>query len=218
TAEEAKSARRFNVPSIFRGLPRAPALAAAAAADAAVEQVGQVRQTHVQYAQAMHVAIPQVLQDAAQNPCSARALTYSLLLDPRDEVRQRQLAGLQVQADPRIFELTQRLADPVSQLSDAARLPLVDLTLPALRKMSPAQHQAFRAQVSALIHADNQVSLFEYALHCVLTRYLDADFAGQKPAVRYNSSIQVAPQVAVVLSRLAWEGHDDAAQTEAAFA
>jgi Zn-dependent protease with chaperone function len=218
TAEEAKSARRFNVPNIFRGLPQARALAASAAADAAVEQVGHVRQTHVDYARAMHVAIPQMLQEAAQSPFSARALIYCLLLDPRPEVRQRQLAGLSSQTDPRLFELTQRLAGPVSQLPDAARLPLVDLTLPALRQMSPAQHQAFRAQVNALIHADNHVSLFEYALHCVLTRYLDAAFNGQKPAVRYTTSVQVAPQVAVVLSLVAWEGQADAAQAEAAFA
>src|SRR5262249_35732553 len=120
-AEEAKSARRFNLPNIFRGLPQAPALAAAAAADAAVEQVGQVRRPHVDYARAMHVDSPQVLQDAAQSPFSARALIYCLLLDARPEVRQRQLAGLSSQTDPRLFELTQRLAGPVSQLPDADR-------------------------------------------------------------------------------------------------
>jgi Zn-dependent protease with chaperone function len=217
TAEEAKGAERPRIPNIFRRLPQAPALAAAASADAAVEQVGQVRQHHLTYAESVHVDIPEMLQNAAQNPFSARALIYCLLLDSQPDVRQRQLAGLQSQADPRTYELTQRLNAPVGQLSDAARLPLVDLTLPALRQMSPAQHQAFRVQVNALIHADNQVSLFEYALHCVLTRYLDAAFSGQKPAVRYNSSFQVAPQVATVLSLLAWEGHTDAAQAQAAF-
>jgi Zn-dependent protease with chaperone function len=216
--EETRNTEHHRVPNIFRGLPQAPALAAAVAAEAAVEHVGQVRQQHVQYANAMHVDIPEELQEAAQSPFSARALIHCLLLDPRPEVRQRQLVGLQSQAEPRVFELTQRLAAPVAQLPDAARLPLVDLTLPALRQMSPRQHQAFRAQVNALINADHQVSLFEYALHCVLTRYLDAAFTGQQSSVRFSSSTQVAPQVAVVLSLLAWEGAIDASHAEAAFA
>jgi hypothetical protein len=140
-----------------------------------------------------------------------------LLLDPRPEVRRTQLAQLQKEAAPRDYQETMRLMDAVSQLPDAARLPLVDQALPALRQMSPAQHQAFRAQVAGLIHADNQVSLYEYALHCVLSRYLDSDFNRQRPVVRYQSAKQVAPQAATVLSLLAWEGHEDESGARTAF-
>src|SRR5262249_30328289 len=70
----------------------------------------------------------------------------------------------------------------------------------------------------ALIHADNQVSLFEYALQCVLNRYLDADYNRQRPSVRFKSPAQVAPQVATVLSFLAWEGQEEASAVQTAFA
>jgi hypothetical protein len=109
------------------------------------------------------------------------------------------------------------LQEPVRQLPDAVRLPLLEQALPALRQMSAAQYQVFRDQVAALIHADNHVSLFEYALQCVLNRALDADYNRRRPSVRFTSAAQVAPQVATVLSLLAWEGQAEASAAQAAF-
>src|SRR5262249_15843492 len=157
----------------------------------------------------LQVDIPQPLLDAAYSPFSARALIYSLLLDPQPALRQTQLAQLQSGAAPVDFTETMRLAEPVRQLSEAVRLPLVDATLPALRQLSPGQDQAFRAQVDGLIHADNQVSLFEYTLHCMLTHSLDVAFGLDKPKVRYTRKGQVASQVAVVLSHLAWDEQEN---------
>jgi Zn-dependent protease with chaperone function len=209
--------RRLPIPNIVHGLPRGQALALAGV-DATVDQVGRAEPRHVTYAHDLQTDLPERLVDAAKSPFSARALIYCLLLDARPEVRERQLGQLKASAEPRDFEETLRLAGPVGELSDAARLPLVDLTLPALRQMSPAQHQVFRAQVQALIHADNTVSLFEYTLHCVLKRYLDMDFNRVRPTVRYTRRSEVAAPLAVVLSGVAWEGADNEAAAEAAFA
>jgi Zn-dependent protease with chaperone function len=216
--DEKKGPQRGRLPPIFHGLPNLPAVAAAAAAaDSAVVHVGRLQPEHVTYAAELQADLPDVLGEAARQAFSARALVYCLLLDPRPEVRQSQLAQLQSGAPPRDFQETLRLMEPVSRLPDVARLPLVDQTLPALRQMSPSQHQAFRAQVEGLIHADNQVSLFEYALHCVLSRYLDSDYKARRPVVRYTSAKQVAPQAATVLSLLAWEGHEDETAARTAF-
>jgi Zn-dependent protease with chaperone function len=209
--------RRIPLPDILHGLPNVQGLAAATV-DATVAQVGQVQPQHVSYAQKLHIDLSPQLQDAAQSPFSARPLIYCLLLDARAGVRERQLAQLKAAAEGRDYEETLRLAEPVRQLPDAARLPLVDLSLPALRQMSPAQHQVFRAQVNALIHADNTVSLFEYTLHCVLKRYLDMEFNRIRPAVRYSRAAQVAAPMALMLSLVAWEGHDNEADSQAAFA
>jgi hypothetical protein len=216
--EEKRGPQRGRLPPIFHGLPNLPAIAsAAAAADSAVVHVGHLQPEHVTYAAALQSDLPDVLREASQQAFSARALIYCLLLDPRPEVRQTQLAQLQKGAAPRDFQETMRLMEPVSQLPDEARLPLVDQALPALRQMSPGQHETFRGLVAGLIHADHQVSLYEYALHCVLSRYLDSEFNRQHPVVRYQSAKQIAPQVATVLSLLAWEGHDDATAVQTAF-
>ena len=52
------------------------------------------------------------------------------------------------------------------------RLPLVSMTVPALRRLSRDQLEAFSNAVRELIRADNQVSLYEYALHRMLSRQL----------------------------------------------
>jgi hypothetical protein len=192
-------------------------VAAAVAADSAVMTVGRPQARHVSYAAGLQLDLPDVVRQAAQEPFSARALIYCLLLDPRQEIRQAQLAKLQTGAAPPDYQETMRLQEPVRQLPDAARLPLVEQVLPALRQMSPAQYQVFHAQVEALIHADNQVSLFEFMLQCVLNRYLDADYNRKRQAVRFNSPAQVAPQAVTVLSLLAWEGQAEANSVQAAF-
>jgi Zn-dependent protease with chaperone function len=217
--EETKVPRADRRPPILGRLPRAAAAFAGASAEAqaAASRVGTVSPPEVSYAEAMHADIPEPLRSAAQEPFTARALIYALLLDSREAVRTGQLAQLQRAAEPRDYELTLRLAEPVRQLPDAAHLPLVDMTIPALRQMSPRQHQVFRDQVEGLIHADHQVSIFEYALHCMLNRYLDADFRRVRPRARYGSATKLAPRVATVLSRLAWEGQPEEESARTAF-
>ena len=56
--------------------------------------------------------------------------------------------------------------------SRKAKLPLVGMVLPALQRLSPRQLSAFRDDVTFLIKADNQVSLFEYAVHRLVLKRL----------------------------------------------
>ncbi|HEY7314437.1 MAG TPA: M48 family metallopeptidase [Gemmataceae bacterium] len=216
--EEPKAPRGERRLPIVGGRLGAAALAGASAeAEVAASRVGTVTPSEVHYAEAMHADIPEPLRSAAQEPFAARALIYALLLDSREPIRAAQLAQLQREAEPRDYEQTLRLVEAVRRLPDADRLPLVDLAIPALRQMSPRQHQVFRAQIEGLIYADQQVSIFEYALHCVLKRHLDADFQRVRPRTRYGSAIKLAPQVATVLSRLAWEGQPEEEAARTAF-
>jgi Zn-dependent protease with chaperone function len=205
------------IPKIVNVLPHMAAAVSGLTPEATAAHVGDVTSQEVAYAEGLHVTIPESLRAAAQEPFCARALIYCLLLDSRPAVRTPQLAQLQARADSRDYAQVLRLADPVRELPDAARLPLVDLTIPALRQMSPRQHEAFRAQVAGLIHADRHVSVFEYALHCVLSRYLDADFNRVRPQARRGTLEQLGPQMAKVLSLLAWEGQPEEEAARTAF-
>src|SRR5262249_30713114 len=116
------------------------------------------------------------------------------------------------------FAETVRLAAAVQALPDSHRLPLLDLAMPALRQMSTRQHRAFRAQVEALIVADQRMSLFEYTLSCVLQRHLDAEFVHNHQARPVHHSPQeVVRPVATVLATLAWQGQPQPDQAAAAF-
>src|SRR5262249_19665024 len=63
-------------------------------ADEAASGVGQVDPEVISYAQALHDGMPDVLRVAAQEPFSAHAVVYALLLDPRADLRDLQLNRL----------------------------------------------------------------------------------------------------------------------------
>jgi Zn-dependent protease with chaperone function len=199
----------------LRGLPQVPVLGFA---EEAASRVGHVDPQEISYAQALHDGIPDVLRVATQEPFSARALVYSLLLDTLADVRDLQLTRLKAGTEPQDFTETLRLVAPVQALPDTHRLPLLDLAMPALRQMSPGQYRAFRAQVELLMIADQRLSLFEYALRCVLHRHLDAQFLTQRRMRPVHSSPQnVEHSVATVLALLAWEGQPEPDQAARAF-
>jgi hypothetical protein len=187
-------------------------------ADEAASRVGHVDPEEISYAQAVQDDMPDVLRVAAQEPFSARALVYALLLDPRTDLRDLQLTRLKAVAEPQDFAETLRMVAPVQALPDAHRLPLLDLAMPALRQMSPRQYLAFRTQVEGLMIADQRLSLFEYTLHCLLRRHLDAQFLPRRQTPPVHSSPQkLARPAATVLALLAWEGQPEPDQAARAF-
>jgi len=220
--EELGDRRPGRVPP-FAGMPRLPGLPQAPLpvlgfADQAASRVGQVDPEEMSCATALHDSMPEVLRLAAQEPFSAHALVYALLLDPRADLRDLQLTQLKAGAEPHAFAETLRLLAPVQALPDTHRLPLLDLAMPALRQMSPGQHRAFRADVEGLIIADRRLSLFEYTLRCVLHRHLDAQFLPHRQTRPVHSSPQkLTHLVATVLALLAWEGQPEPDQAARAF-
>ena len=199
------------------GLPQVP-LPVLRFADETASRIGHVDPEEIGYAQALHDGMPDVLRVASQEPFSARALVYGLLLDPRADLRDLQLTRLKAGVEPQDFAETLRLVAPVQALPDTHRLPLLDLAMPALRQMSPRQHRAFRAQVEVLMIADQRLSLFEYTLRCVLHRHLDAQFLPRRQTRPVHNSLKkLAHPVAMVLALLAWEGQPEPDRAARAF-
>lgn len=185
---------------------------------AAVATVAAPGPEHVAYATALLASLPAPLASAAHEPFGACALVYALLLDRDPRVRQKQLALVDYLAAPGTAAEVGRLAPQVDTLDEAARLPLADLALPALRELSERQYQDFRAAIEPLIQADRQVSLFEYALQRMLLRHLDHHFTSAPPAVvRFRSLAPLRDDCAALLSTLARLGHGDAAAALHAF-
>ena len=100
----------------------------------------------------------------------------------------------------------------------AARLPLIDLAVPALRTLSSRQYAEFRTDVEALIAADDRISLFEFALHHILIRHLEPRF-GRPPqtSIRHHRLEGVEEEGAVLLSALAYAGTSDDIEAQEAF-
>jgi Zn-dependent protease with chaperone function len=184
----------------------------------AVDEIGQPSAAHIRYAARLVGGLPPAVVSAAHEPHGARAVVYALLLDRKAEPRERQLAHLSAAADPGVYEEMLRLATPIARLDVRARLPLLDIAMPALRGLTAAQYERFKQNVNELVQADDAIDAFEWSLHRILLHELEAHHANVAPArVRYHSLAPLQPQCEVVLSVLARAGQRDAAAAEKAF-
>jgi Zn-dependent protease with chaperone function len=176
----------------------------------AARQVASPTEVHRTYVQQLLATMPQPLIDAAHEPYGARALIFALLLDSNADVRAAQLSALQKNADPNIFELTLQLVKAVNELDDRGQLPLIDMSLPALRALSVAQYNEFIKCFLALVDADRRISLFEWTLHHILLRHLRPQFEAVKPPqIVYYGLQQLGQQCSVLLSALARASQQD---------
>ncbi len=173
-------------------------------------KIGTLGPQNLAYASALLGSIPDPVTSLAREPFGAIALVYALLLDDETSIRDAQIQSLQGQADPTILRELNRVIPQVESVPPQARLPLVELAIPALRRLSPAQFKQFVEEVRHLMEADNRVSLFEYALRRMLLRHLGPKFGwGQKPSASVSSPGPLADPMGVLLSALARIGQSN---------
>ena len=174
----------------------------------AADQVGNPTEQHRTYARELVKRLPEQLVAVAHESYGARAVIFALLLDKETRVREKQLETLQGNVRPDVFELTVAISKLVDKLDVRARLPLVDMTLPALRAMADPQYREFSKAFIELVQADDQVALFEWTLHRILLRHLRPQFeSARPPRVRYYSLRRLGQPCSVLLSTLAHAGN-----------
>ncbi len=186
---------------------------------AAIETIGAPQPAHLEYATELVGSLPAEILTQARDPLGAIATVYALLLDDDEPaVRQKQLDYLASQANRGANEETLRIAPAVARLDDRARLPLVAMVVPVLKALSPRQLEAFHRDVAFLISADNQVSLFEYAVQRLVFKRLLPRLE-QKPAraVKFTALAQLAGPLSNMLSTLAHSGARDQDEAARAF-
>ncbi len=178
--------------------------------DRIVEGVGTTNAKHLDRVRDFLDQLPAVVRTATRNPNGAMAIIYGLLLDSNQEVINRQLKWLQQSDSPEVLEMIRTLLPHLRRLDARTRLPLIDLTVPTLRQLSPQQCTHVLKQVKALAQADNRLNLSEYAVFLVLRQRLSRYFFAkrQDKLVQFTQMKQILPDCITVLSALAAVGHD----------
>jgi Zn-dependent protease with chaperone function len=203
------AASGFAGASIPPPLPRARQTIAAQPSDLrAARAVANPRE--LSFAAVTLDALTDELLAAARDPYEARALAIALLLDADETLHQSQLrmvAGV----DEVMASRAAQFHRAVAAAGPAARLPLLDLALPALHQLSRSQRAQFRQLCEACASADGQLSPFELAVSCVLEAQLPTVPQMSKPAPKYRSVNAVRESAAVVLSSLANVGGEEQA-------
>ena len=180
--------------------------------------VGAPDRRHLRYAAELRNSFPASVTAAARAPFGATTILYAILLSDDLDIRGRQLDELATTVSIAACEETLRLLPDVREVAKRAKLPLVDLVLPALRQLSLAQFEAFSSAITKLVEGDRRIDLFEYMLQKVMLRHLQSQFGPlPKLIVEYYALEPVADDCAVLLSALAHVGHDAAEDVARAF-
>jgi Zn-dependent protease with chaperone function len=140
------------------------------------------------------------LENALHEPQAACAVVYALLLE-RGIERGTQMLVLQADA-PQQASFVRYLAESIDKLPRSARLPLLDLAMPALRQLSEAQRTVLLATADKLLAADNKITLAEFVVQTVLTRRLDLH-SGRATPVKFSSATELKSECAMLLSLVA---------------
>jgi Zn-dependent protease with chaperone function len=198
--------------------PEQTASLSGAAAMALLDQVGEPVQEHIERARLLIAGLPGSLLSETRYPLGACALVCGLLLDRDQTVRTRQMEIIDRLWTPAVAAEVRGLSPTVDALAPEGFLPLLDLSLPALRTMSREQFLLLKETVTRLSAADNRTSLFEFTLRYLLMRHLEPHF---NPCPRRAPQIYavrgVQQQCSCVLTALARVGQRDETLAQQAF-
>ncbi len=185
----------------------------------AFESLRSVHAEHVDLGREMHNSLPPNWLEACRSRSGAQSMIFALLLAQDDQMRNAELSRLRQDTDEETFEVVTRLFGEVSTIHSAVKIGLIDLSIPALRHLSPDEYKRFRVIIQRLIESDGRVDLFEFMLIQVITRHLDNYFEQRGPErIKFTRMAHHRDKAGVLLSTLAAMSHpNDAAAVSAAF-
>ena len=188
-----------------------PLYAARAAASGApgiggslVESIGNPSPAHLDHARGTLAAIPEQIRVAVGSEKGAQAALFALLLG-EGELRKAQLALIAERSGAEVPAQSASFADALKPLGARARLPVLQLLVPTLKRLPGPERDSLLATVKAVIEADRRITLGEFVL-LTLCRSQIQNEPKRPPAVKYRSLAAVATEAAVLLSLLAHSG------------
>ena len=175
---------------------------------AVTAQAGTLSAQQIDHAHNFLEALPTQLTTAVHEPFGAITAIYAMLLDADDGIRDSQIKALAAREHPALIQELQRLYPVLAGQPSRAKLPLVEMALPALRQLSPAQYSHFRDNLKQLAEADQKIDLFEYALARMVRRHLAPQFGDAPSRPPRATNARLMPAARVILSGLARHGSD----------
>jgi Zn-dependent protease with chaperone function len=200
--------------------PASPAQGPEVSGAALMASIGAPQPEHVAWAGRLLESLPAAVRDAAHDPEEAPALLFAMLLHGAGEGAGRQAQVMTDLGGDDLLARTRAHATALDSLGAAARLPLLDMLLPALRELPADRRRVVRDTAHRLTAADEGLDMFEFALLHVLNRQLAETAARPKHTPEptpIRSLDALRPDIEIILSAAAWSGTDDLAEARTAF-
>ena len=183
-----------------------------------LDQVGSPTAEQTSYAARLLNEIPESLLIASHNHVGARAIAYLILIHSESTIQKLQLSQLQKNGDPAVIDAVNALKKQTLALPEKLRLPLIDMTLPALRELSLPQFETFTENIDFLIEADGVVELYEICLRRIIVHHLQVHLFGPgSTKERYNNVSQLIPEISILIHVISEDCDKTDEETESAF-
>lgn len=179
-----------------------------------LENIGLLKQEHIESTRSLIQGLPGFLVRATREPYSARAVVYSLFLHEEDDLREKQKAVLVEKREAVLWPSVERSFTEIQKKGSSIRLPLLELALPSLKKLSEAQKKSFLETSQRLIQVDERLHMFEYSIIKLLIQSLVPPKKKEKRKLSKQSMLEAST---TVLSALAQSGQANPAQAQQAF-
>ncbi len=172
--------------------------------------VGNYDERHLGYAHELLAAVPKSIQDDIHDPLRARAAIYAMLAMSLPHPSQQLAQYLQGEESSTISLV---MDYDFSGVERAARLPLIELAVPAIRETDGHDVERFLQNCRMLIDADSKVTVFEFSVLSLLEHAL-----GVNSKASHSADLkQINDDCALLFSVLAHAGHAEAKLAEKAF-
>ncbi len=156
--------------------------------------------------------IPEQLRIISNEPIGAMAIVLGLILRQDPQLRAKQLSNAGSLANGEVVKLAVSLKPILNDLIPGMRLPLLDLSMPALRQLSKSQVADFRKAIDQVGY-DAGDDLIILLIHASMRRYLSV-----VPDVKVASDLDLSVHYARVLSAVVRTSGEASDQQRQAFA
>ena len=181
------------------------------------DSIGTIGAESLQRAQEIVWGLPEDLRDLAHTPIGSQAICFILLMLTDSSARARDLNYLDKML-PEVSPLVRSNLELAKIIQVGQRMPLLDLAIPALRRMEIGEYKVFNECLSGFLQLDSKLSLFEFILVAVLHHSVEREiFKLPNPREEYTATAQILTDLAAVSAALAKSGEESPEDAELSF-
>ena len=187
-------------------------------ADNLVDQIGHPDFSRILMAAALAASIPDEISQAAHSSQWATEVLFYCLIDRDDEIREQQLLLVAQNMGSDSESRVRGLLGAAPVLAREQRLPLLEISIPELKRRPPDYVSKVLTTVNALNEADGQTDVFEYLMAKIITQHLWESMNPQRVRLSGKKSLkQVIDKALDVIAVLASHGNEGTAGIEGAY-
>ena len=187
-------------------------------ADNLVDQIGHPDFSRILMAATLAASIPEEISQAAHSNQWATEVLFYCLMDSNDEIREQQLLFVAQKMGSDSETRVRGLLNAAPELAREQRLPLLEISIPELKRRPPDHVSKVLATVEALSQADGQTDVFEYLMAKIIAQHLWESVNPQRVRLSGKKSLQqVIEKARAVIAVLAVHGNENAAGAEDAY-